>query len=32
MYDWDILLYSRNWHNAVNKLYLNKKYINEQKK
>ena len=25
MYDWVTLLYSRNWHNAVNQLYTNKK-------
>ena len=25
MYDWVILLYSRNWHNIVNQLYFKKK-------
>ena len=25
MYDWVILLFSRNWHNIVGQLYFNKK-------
>ena len=38
MYDWGTLLYSRNWHKTVHKLYLNKKnyvkynFKNENKK
>ena len=27
VYDWVTILYSRNWHNIVNQLYLNKKVI-----
>ena len=32
MYDWVTLLYSRNWHNIVNQLCLNKKIILKKKK
>ena len=31
MYDWVTLLYSRNWHNVVNQLYINKTLKNEKR-
>ena len=32
IYEWDTLLYSRNWHNIVNQLYFNKKILKKDKK
>ena len=32
MYNWVTSLYSRNWHNIVNKPYFNKKIISKKKK
>ena len=32
MYNWIILLYSRDYHNIVNKLYFNKTLKNENEK
>ena len=28
---WVTLLYGRNWHNTINQLYFNKRYLNLQK-
>ena len=30
MDDWVTLLYSRNWHNTVNQLYFNKKFLKDK--
>ena len=30
IYDWATLLYSRNWHNTVNRLYFKKREIDRQ--
>ena len=29
MCDWVTMLYSRNWYNIVNQLYLNKEYLSK---
>ena len=32
MYNWITLLYTWNWHNIVNQLYLNKHFLKKKKK